>query len=202
MHMKELNRKEERFYYKWEKRRKKKWLYIFLHGSVYWGFSVAIMSFLLNNRFSFENMQFTKLLISIIVFGVGGLGYGLWLFTTIDSTYLSLNDNDKIKKGIQEIKSGLTWSYENLKILQDESKALIVQNELFWFDDENVTPNELNECFKLIMDDYNRLQKDSDYYDFSKNKKTIIQVFNNSKEKPLMEMIMKNNSLSVPLHDE
>ena len=35
--MKEKSEKEENFYLEWEKRRKKKWLYVFLHGSIYWG---------------------------------------------------------------------------------------------------------------------------------------------------------------------
>ena len=34
--MKEKSEKEENFYLEWEKRRKKKWLYVFLHGSIYW----------------------------------------------------------------------------------------------------------------------------------------------------------------------
>ena len=189
--MKEKSEKEENFYLEWEKRRKKKWLYVFLHGSIYWGVPSAITLFLLSSNFSLENMQFSKLLISIVVFAIGGLGFGLWLFNTMDKAYLGANDNDKIKEGIQKIKSGLTWSYENLKLLQDESDTLVVQNELFWFDDANVTPTVMNECFNLIMVDYNRLQRNAGFSEFSKDKKVLIQMFDNSgNDKPLIEKVV------------
>ena len=189
--MKGKSEKEESFYLKWEERRKKKWLYVFLHGSVNWGVPVAITLFLLSSNFSLENMQFSKLLISIVVFAIGGLGFGLWLFNTMDKAYLGANDNDKIKEGIQKIKSGLTWSYENLKLLQDESDTLVVQNELFWFDDANVTPTVMNECFNLIMVDYNRLQRNAGFSEFSKDKKVLIQMFDNSgNDKPLIEKVV------------
>ena len=189
--MKGKSEKEESFYLKWEERRKKKWQYVFLHGSIYWGVPSAITLFLLSSNFSLENMQFSKLLISIVVFAIGGLGFGLWLFNTMDKAYLGANDNDKIKEGIQKIKSGLTWSYENLKLLQDESDTLVVQNELFWFDDANVTPTVMNECFNLIMVDYNRLQRNAGFSEFSKDKKVLIQMFDNSgNDKPLIEKVV------------
>ncbi len=194
--MKESSKRGEIFYSQWEELRKKKWFYIFLHGSVYWGLTVAIASFLWSSNFEFENMHLSRLLTSIIVFGIGGLGFGLWQFNRIDSIYLGLNDNDKIQKGIQDIKSGLTWNYENLKISQDESETIIIQNELFWFEKASVTSVEINECFKLIMDDYSRLQKNPDFDLFSKNKKAKVQVFDNSGiAKPLIEKIIKNNAL-------
>jgi hypothetical protein len=194
--MRELSKRGEKFYSKWEERRKKKWLYIFLHGSVYWGLTVAIASFLWSNHFDFENMQLSRLVTSIVVFGVGGLGFGLWQFKRVDSFYLGLNDNDEIQKGIQKIQSGLTWSYENLKISQDENETLIVQNELFWFEKANVTPEEINGCFNLIMDDYNRLQKNPDFEKFLKNRNVKVQLFDNSGTiVPLIEKTIKNNAL-------
>ena len=190
--MKEVSKKGEQFYSQWEKQRKKKWQYIFLHGSVYWGLPVAIISFLLNSHFKLENMQISKLVSSIIVFGIGGIGYGLWLFKRIDSVYLGLNDNDKIMKGIQELQSGLIWNYENLKISQDQNEMIIVQNELFWYEKVNLSTGELNECFNLIIDDFRRLQKNSDFGEFAKNKKVKIQVFDNSaNEVPLIEKMIK-----------
>ena len=35
--MKELSAKQEAFYLKWEQQRKKKWLYVFVHGIIYYG---------------------------------------------------------------------------------------------------------------------------------------------------------------------
>ena len=190
--MKESRENGELFYSQWEKRRKKKWQYIFLHGSVYWGFTVAIISFLLNSQFKVEDMQLSKFISSIIVFGIGGIGFGLWQFKRIDSVYLGLNVNDKITKGLQEIQSGQIWRYENLKISQDKNEMIIVQNELFWYEKVNLSAEELNECFKLIMDDFRLLQKNSEFGEFAKNKKVKIQVFDNSEnEMPLIEKMIK-----------
>ena len=190
--MKESRENGELFYSQWEKRRKKKWQYIFLHGSVYWGFTVAIISFLLNSQFKVEDMQLSKLISSIIVFGIGGIGFGLWQFKRIDSVYLGLNVNDKITKGLQEIQSGQIWRYENLKISQDKNEMIIVQNELFWYEKVNLSAEELNECFKLIMDDFRLLQKNSEFGEFAKNKKVKIQVLDNSvNELPLVEKMIK-----------
>lgn len=190
--MKESRENGELFYSQWEKRRKKKWQYIFLHGSVYWGFTVAIISFLLNSQFKVEDMQLSKFISSIIVFGIGGIGFGLWQFKRIDSVYLGLNVNDKITKGLQEIQSGQIWRYENLKISQDKNEMIIVQNELFWYEKVNLSAEELNECFKLIMDDFRLLQKNSEFGEFAKNKKVKIQVLDNSvNELPLVEKMIK-----------
>ena len=41
--MKELSKRQQKFYSQWEERRKKKWLYVFLHGTVYWGVFMAII---------------------------------------------------------------------------------------------------------------------------------------------------------------
>ena len=190
--MKESRENGELFYSKWEKRRKKKWQYIFLHGSVYWGFTVATISFLLNSQFKVEDMQLSKFISSIIVFGIGGIGFGLWQFKRIDSVYLGLNVNNKITKGLQEIQSGQIWRYENLKISQDKNEMIIVQNELFWYEKVNLSAEELNECFKLIMDDFRLLQKNSEFGEFAKNKKVKIQVLDNSgNELPLIEKMIK-----------
>lgn len=78
--MKELSKKGENFYQLWEKQREKKWNYVFVHGSIYWGLPMAIGAFLINSQFEIGNMSISKLLISIVVFMIGGLGYGLSQF--------------------------------------------------------------------------------------------------------------------------
>lgn len=136
-------------------------------------------------------MQISKLVSSVIVFGIGGIGVGLWQFKRIDSIYFGLNDSGKIMNGIQELQSGLIWNYENLKISLDRHEMIIVQNELFWYDKENLSDEKLNECFNLIIDDFRRLQKNSDFNKFAKNKKVKIQMFDNSaNEMPLIEKII------------
>jgi hypothetical protein len=51
--MKETGKKGEQFIQRWEERRKKKWLYIFLHGSVYFGLPLAILMFLMVSEFKY-----------------------------------------------------------------------------------------------------------------------------------------------------
>lgn len=186
--------KEENLQSKWEERRKKKWLYVFLHGSVYWGFLFAITLFLIDSRFVFEDMRLSKLLIYFLFFGVLGIKSGLTQFNMLDSIYLKFND--KIKEGIHEIQSGHSWAHENLKISQHDGETLTVQNELFWFDEATVTPAQINECFNLIMSDFNKLQHNSDFKEFAKNKSVRVQVFDNSGSKePLREKTIKSNTL-------
>lgn len=139
-----------------------------------------------------EYMQISRLISSLVVFGIGGIGIGIRQFKRMDTIYLGLNDNDKIKEGIKDIESGQIWNYENLKISQDKEKTIIVQNELFWYEKANLTPVELNECFNLIMDDFRRLQKNPEFEGFSKSKKVTIQVLDNSEnEMPLIEKRIK-----------
>lgn len=191
--MKEVGKKGELFYSKWEVQRRKKWQYVFRYGVVYWGLTVAIVSFLLNSHFKIENMQIPRLISSIIAFGIGGIGFGLWQFKRMDSIYLGLNDTDKIKTGIKDIETGQTWNYENLKVSQDNEGRLVIQNELFWYEKANLSTTELNECFNLVMDDFRRLQKNPDFEEFSKSKEITIQIFDNSEnEIPLIEKKLNN----------
>ena len=191
--MKNVSKKKKIFYNQWEEQRKKKWQYIFLHGSVYWLSSTAFVSLLLIINSNLKDIPISMLIPSIIILGIAGISLGLLDFNRIDSIYLELkNENDEIMKGIQKIKSGLIWNYKNLKISLDKNKMIIVQNELFWYEKENLSSEVLNESFNLIMDDFRKLQKKSDFSEFAKNKKVKIQVFDNSANKtPLIEKVIK-----------
>jgi len=49
----------------------------------------------------------------------------------------------------------------------------------------------MNESFNLIMDDYNRLQRNAEFRKFSKDKRVLIQMFDNSgNDKPLIEKVV------------
>lgn len=178
--MKEIDKKGEKFYKKWEERRKNKWLWVFVHGSVYWGLPIAIMLFFMNSYFDKGNMQLLKLLIPVIAFGIGGLLHGLRQFKRIDEIYLDLNDDDEIVKGIQTLKAGDIWHYGNLIISKEEDESLIIQNELFWFEDKELSPEKINECLNLVSDDFRWLQKNKDFAEFTRRRKITIQLFDNS----------------------
>ncbi len=184
--MKELNKKRENFYRLWEKQREKKWLFIFLHGSIYWGLPVAIGTFLLSSHFEIGNMSFSKLIISVIVFMIGGLGFGLSQFKRIDKIYLSLNDDNEIKRGIQTIETGGNWNYENLIINKEDDETLNIQNQLFWFEEKDITSKKIKECFNLVNEDYQRLKRNRDFEQFMSNRKVRIQIMDNSDKKTLL----------------
>ena len=189
--MKELNKKGENFYRLWEKQREKKWRYVFLHGSIYWGVPVAIGTFLLSSHFEIENMSMAKFLISVIVFMIGGLGYGLSQFKKIDNIYFSVNDDAEIKKGIQTIAAGKIWEYENLIIHKEVDETLTIQNQLLWLEEKDITSKKIEDCFNLVYEDYKRLKKNKDFDHFTKNRKVRIQLFDNSdKENLLTERVM------------
>lgn len=189
--MKELNKRGEQFYSQWEARRKKKWLFIFLHGTVYWGLPFAIAMFLWDSKLRIENMHLSDLFSSIIVFGIGGLWYGLNLFKRIDDIYLTLNDDDDVVNGIKTLNTGGIWNYENLIFHKENDETLILQNELFWFEENELSSEKLNECFNIVVGDFQRLQKNKEFAAFTRNKKVKIRIFDNSGSNiPLFEKII------------
>jgi len=191
--MKELNQKGEKFYNRWEECRKKKWQYIILHGSIYWGLPMAVVTFLTFNKFDIGKMELLKFFIHTIVFGIGGVFFGLWLYKNNENTYQRLNDDDEIAKGIQVLKANGIWNYENLRIHQENDDLLVIQNELFWLDDKNLSPDKIEESYNLIRKDFKRLQKNKDFELFTRNRKVKIQILDNSgNDTPLSEKRIDN----------
>ena len=189
--MEETSKRDEKFLQRWEERRKNKWLNIFLHGSVYQGLPLAIILFLMISEFRIENMQISDFLFCLFVFVLGGLLTGLRHFNQVDSMYLRLINNDDVVKGVEKLKAGETWNYENLVIQNVDSDNLVVRKELFWFEGDEISAAKLNECFNMVMGDFQRLRKDKDFNDFTIGKKVKIQIFDNSgSDIPLIEKII------------
>jgi len=186
--MKELSKKGEKFYNQWAERRNKKWKYVFIHGIVYFGIPVAIVSFLINSKFKFENMHHSDFLRSFFVFGIAGILFGLRQFERTDNLFLSLNDEDEIAKGVKTLKAGDAWSYENLKIHKGNDESIVVQNDLFWFEEKGLTHEKLDECYNLIHEDIVRLKKSKDFEEYLKGRDVKIRIFGNSGSNvPLLE---------------
>jgi hypothetical protein len=65
------------------------------------------------------------------------------------------------------------------------------RNELFQFEEEGNSSAKLNECFNMVLGDFQRLQKDKGFNDFIADKKVRIQIFDNSGSIiPLIEKII------------
>lgn len=94
--MKELNEKQLKYYANWKERRNKKFQFIFLHGTVYWGIPTGLLLFLFDSHFLTENMDLTRFAITITIFSIVGLFAGLIQFIGIDKKYLKLNKDNKI----------------------------------------------------------------------------------------------------------
>lgn len=171
-----MTTKEETFYKKWEERRKKKWLYIFLHGTVYWGLFMAISLFLWNSDFKVENMHISDLLVKIIVFGISGIPIGILNFNQLDKKYLN-RDIAYILDGIKTLKAGKVWKHDNLIINNINNETLVVRNKLFWFDKSEDINEKANECFDAVLNDYQQIDKEPKFHEFSKNYNVRIQVF-------------------------
>ncbi|WP_321518937.1 hypothetical protein [uncultured Bacteroides sp.] len=171
-----MTTREEKFYKKWEEQRKKKWLYIFLHGTVYWGLFMAISLFLWNSDFKVENMHIADLLVKIIVFGIGGIPIGILNFNQLDKKYLNRDIAD-ILDGIKRLKAGKVWKYDNLIINNINNETLVVRNKLFWFDKSEDINEKANECFDAVLNDYQQINKEPKFQEFSKNYNVRIQIF-------------------------
>jgi len=91
--MKELNKKGEQFLKRWEKRRENKWFNVFLHGSVYKGLILAIITFFLINNSGFEGIRLPEFFIYAIIWMITGFFVELWQFEVVDTIYLDLIDD-------------------------------------------------------------------------------------------------------------
>lgn len=49
-----------------------------------------------------------------------------------------------------------------------DDKTLLVKNALFWFEDSDVSVEKINECFSLLLSDFQRLRKNSSFDAFLK----------------------------------
>ena len=186
--MKELSAKQEAFYLKWEQQRKKKWLYVFVHGIIYYGIPFGILYYFLLNRFNTENMDLYNFFTTLTIFGFGGILPGLRQYNNHEKAFLSLNDDGQIFDGIKMLETGSAWNYENLIIKKQDNYTLVIKNELFWFEDDALT-NNLNDCLNVVRKDVDRLKTNKDFNIYSSQYNVKIQLFNNSdKEKPLIEV--------------
>ena len=68
---------------------------------------------------------------------------------------------------------------------------VLIQNELFWFDEQVTSSEKLEECYQAVYGDFQRLQKNQNFKEYAKNRKVTIQIFDNSPGNiPLLEKIM------------
>lgn len=184
--------RSEKFIATWEKHRKQKWMYAFVHGSLYWGLSTAVVSFLFMNNFDFQSMVLWRFVVYAIMFIIVGFGFGYFLFKSNESAFLDLTDGSMIRKGIQDLKSGLPWTYENINVSLGHNNMLNLSNILFWQNDTDNHSLNPDDCIQYIMEDYQKLLKNKYFRDFSSNKTLTVRVFDNSSgEKPIAERIIE-----------
>ena len=97
--MKDKGDSEERFLSDWEDKRKRKWFYVFLHGSIYFGLTVALISALVKSKFAIAEVEWTRFLFSVPFYLIGGIPFGLWKFKRQEAIYLSIKQ-DKSKSQV------------------------------------------------------------------------------------------------------
>ncbi|HEY3370682.1 MAG TPA: hypothetical protein VGK10_07535 [Prolixibacteraceae bacterium] len=189
--MKETSKKEEAYYKKWEITRERKWLYLLVNGSVYWGLPMTIGLFLVQTNFSIENMHLASFLKLLALFMAVGLAEGWRQFKRIDAIYVSLMDKQEIDKGMAALRLGEKWNYENLSIFKDADQTLTIQNQLLWLEDDDRDVEKLKETLNVVYEDYQRLEKHVNFEQFMGNQKVKIQLVDNSgKENLLMEKLI------------
>jgi len=73
---------------KWAETRKKgKWIFIFKFGVLNWGVVTAILFSLLMHLIDPEPKIWLRPLISLVVFPLGGIFFGLWLWWSSEKNY-------------------------------------------------------------------------------------------------------------------
>ena len=67
----------------------------------------------------------------------------------------------------------------------------LIQNELFWFDEQVTSSEKLEECYQAVYGDFQRLQKNKNFDEYSRNRNVKIQIFDNSiVNVPLLEKVI------------
>lgn len=196
--MKELSKKREKFYTRWEKRRENKWRFVIIQGLYHtiWGLSIIVLIFIWNGKFETEKLNLLNFFFLLPILFIFGVFNGLRDFKRNEKRYIDLlNEKDKdeevIMKGIQSLKDGKPWSYECLKIQLETDESLLIQNELFWFDERVASSEKLEECYQSVYGDFQRLQKNKNFDEYSKNRKVKIQIYDNTAGiVPLLEKIV------------
>ena len=196
--MKELSKKGEKFNTRWEKRREKKWRFVIIQGLYHtiWGLILIVLVFIWNGKFETENLNLLNFFYLLPILFIFGIFNGLRDFKRNEKRYIDLlnakdKDEEVIMKGIQSLKAGKPWSYESLKIQTETDESLLIQNELFWFDEQVTSSEKLEECYQAVYGDFQRLQKNQNFKEYAKNRKVTIQIFDNSPGNiPLLEKIM------------
>ena len=163
--MKESSKQQETFYVRWEERRKKKWRFVIIKSfrHTIFGLSVILVVILWIGKFKTDNLHLLNLLFLPLLFLIFGIFKGLRDFKRNEKQYLDiLNEKDAdeqlIIKGIQSLKAGNAWSFESLTIKEETDKSLLIQNKLFWFDENAPSSEKLEECFQAVYGDFQRLQ--------------------------------------------
>jgi len=174
--MEETITRQEKFYKNWEEKRKKKWQYVFLHGTVYWGSFMAISTFIINYYSHPEDLKLVDLITRMIVFGIGGIPGGIMEFNRNDKIYLN-KDNAEIINGIKKLKAGKVWKHDNLILSNLNNETLVVRNKLFWFDQSDNLDEKLTECYNAVVDDYKKINKEPEFEKFFKKYKVRVQIF-------------------------
>ena len=174
--MEETITRQEKFYKNWEEKRKKKWQYVFLHGTVYWGSSMVFLTTLFNYYSHPEYIKLVDLITRMIVFGIGGIPGGIMEFNRNDKIYLN-KDNAEIINGIKKLKAGKVWKHDNLILSNLNNETLVVRNKLFWFDQSDNLDEKLTECYNAVVDDYKKINKEPEFEKFFQKYKVRIQIF-------------------------
>jgi len=137
---------------------------------------MAILLFLWDSDFKVENMHISNLIVKIIVFGVCGIPFGIMNFNQLDKKYLNRDIAD-ILDGIKTLKAGKVWKYDNLIINNINNETLVVRNKLFWFEKSEDINEKATECFDAVLNDYQQINKEPKFQEFSKNYNERIQIF-------------------------
>jgi len=190
--MKDLDRRQQKFYNKWMKKREKKWLYVFFNGTILWGVPMAIILYLSHNNFEFETIDTFGLAINFIAFGIAGAIFGLKQFNNQEKKFQELDSNKDILKGIKILEEGNVWVYENLKMQLKSDDTLEIQNFLCQFLDEEKDFENIQYCEKSILLDYERLERNIVFFAFIDAKFVKLQIFSNANNStPIIEKIIK-----------
>ena len=82
--------REQKFITTWEKQRKQKWKYLFIHGSLRWGVTTAVLITLTDIFGLDEIFNLKHTLVRILAFMIVGITFGFYSFNQRENRYKAL----------------------------------------------------------------------------------------------------------------
>ena len=87
--------KQKKYWAKWPIKRANKWWWIVKTGVLGWGIPVFLVTYLIKSNVNNNHFLLKEFLIGLIVWTLGGLIWGFWMFSMTEKKYKVFLENNE-----------------------------------------------------------------------------------------------------------